>query len=590
MTEPADNRRARESGWSQRMRRRLWIVERLRLPEKHTLLLWAGFMGLLAALTSVAFRWLAEWLHLMLTGSGGSYVESMAALPAWHRVALLAGGGLMAGLILHGFSRWTRRAGPGDYMEAVVIGDGIVSSRVSITKTLSALFSVSSGASIGREGPLVQLAAMASSLTSRWRRFPPVKSRLLLACGAAAGIASAYNAPIAGALFVAEILLGSLSMETFGPLVFASVVATTASRQWLGEAPLYQVPGINLESTWDFIPVLLVSLVAGLIAPLFLRSLDLAARPFRKMPRWSRPAAGGLVVGLLACVNPGVCGNGHSIVNSLLAHHETWSAILTLFVLKWIATCLTFGSGTVGGVFTPTLFLGAAAGWLTVALCNLWGSRQLPFEPFVLVGMGAFLASTTHAPLMAILMIFEMTLDYQIILPLMLACVVSQQISQGLHPRSIYSPALRRKGAGLVDARLAKLKVRDLMRPDPPRVGVATPFSEVAAAFISRRITWLYVTQPDGTWLGAISLHDVKAFLQQGNLEPLVIAGDVMREDIPSLRPEQTLEEALVCFSKFPGEHLPVLSSDSQPLLTGSLAKNDLLLALAERPGGKGHA
>jgi CIC family chloride channel protein len=188
---------------------------------------------------------------------------------------------------------------------------------------------------------------------------------------------------------------------------------------------------------------------------------------------------------------------------------------------------------------------------------------------------------------MAILMIFEMTLDYQVILPLMLACVIAQQISQGIHPRSIYSPALRRKGAGLVEARLAKLKVEDLLKPDPPSVGPSTPFSEVAQAFIRNRISWLYVTLPDGKWLGAISLHDVKAYLQQENLALLVIAGDVMREDIPALKTGDSLEKALECFSKFHGEHLPVISGDAVPLVLGTVAKNDLLLALAERAGPK---
>ncbi|HWB03471.1 MAG TPA: ClcB-like voltage-gated chloride channel protein [Verrucomicrobiales bacterium] len=581
-----DGKQMNAARWVPGARRRLRISELLKPSEKQAILIWAGIAGMLAALVSVGFRRLTEVLHAMLAGTEGNYVDTMARLLWWQRIAILAGGGLAASLVLKLFSRWTRRSAAGDYMEAILVGDGVVPARASIARSISALFSISSGASIGREGPLVQLGAMMASLTARWRKFAPVKCRLLVACGAAGGIASAYNAPIAGALFVAEILLGTMAMETFGPLVFASVISTIVTRLWFGQQPLYQVPSIKLGSNWDFWPLLTLGITAGFAAPLFLKSLDLAGKPFARIPATLRPAVGGLLVGGLACYTTGICGNGHTVVDSLLNHRLLWHAVLTLFFLKWVATCVTFGSGTVGGVFTPTLFLGASLGSLTAALCAPWWPGHLAEETFVLVGMGAFLAATTHAPIMAILMIFEMTLDYEAVLPLMLACVVAHQISHGFHPKSIYAATLRRKGANLFKSRLARLRASDLLKPDPPRVDPSASFSVIAQMFITRPVTWIYVTRLDGTWLGGISLHDVKSFLQQSELASVVIASDILRTDLPAVTANDSMEQALEKFAGHEAEALPVLTNENQPKLTGSLSKNDLLLALAERQTG----
>ena len=564
--------------------RRLRVAEWMRPNARQLMFLWAAVAGLLATLTSVGFRHATESLHAAIAGHHGSFVESMARLAWPWRVSLLTGGGLLAGLTLQLTRRWTHRAPTGDYMEAVMLGDGLVSARVSLAKSTSALFSISSGASIGREGPLVQLATMAASLVSRWRKFSPVQSRLLVACGAAAGIASAYNAPVAGSLFVAEILMGSLAVETFGPLVFASVIATVTTRHWLGQQPLYFVPSIPGGTAWELAPLAALGIVSGVLAPLFLRGLEASPQLFHRAPAWLRPALGGLCVGLLACLSPAVCGNGHTIVNELLTHHPAWTAVATLLALKWIATTLTFGSGTVGGVFTPTLFLGAALGALFNRLCiPWWPAGPLSETTFVLVGMGAFLAGTTHAPLMAILMIFEMTLDYGVMLPLMLACVLAHQTSHALHPDSIYARALRRKGAQKFPKRLARLRVRGLMKPDPPCVDENSGFPTIAQAFIDHPITWLYVTRADREWAGAISLHDVKAFLRDPRLTGLVIAGDILTDSLPPLGADDSLEQALERFSIHHSERLPVVTADARPKVIGSLAKTDLLLALAER-------
>jgi CIC family chloride channel protein len=574
--------------WLSRLRRRAWFAERFRLSELQITLFLAGLVGLLAALVSIGFRYLTEILRAALTGSAGGYVEAMRAMPGWQRVATLGGGGLAGGLILWLGHRWLRKPQEGDYMEAIIVGDGVVSFRTTLVKCASALFSIASGASIGREGPLVQLSAMIASLVGRWRHIPPVRLRLLVACGAAAGIASAYNAPIGGALFVAEIVLRSLAMESFGPLVFASVVATLASRGFLGEAALYQMPALRLGSNWEMIAHLLLGVLAGAMAPAFLGLLRTSGTLFKKtrLPLALRMTLGGVLVGLIAMALPEVSGNGHGVVNEMLHNHPAWTWVLALLVAKILATSITFGSGAVGGVFTPTLVAGAALGSLFAqALATCWPGAPLEPSTFAMIGMGAFLAATTQAPLMAFLLLFEMTLDYQIILPLMVACVSAHYSCLAFGGKSIYATA-RPPDPGTSPQPLPALAVSELMKPSPPSVSALDGFDVIAKRFISSRIGHLCVLDENQALVGMISLHDVKSFLNQPDLAKIVIARDLAREDYPRISANATLAEALESFSGLEIERLPVIDPAPPHRLLGTLSRGDLLLAFAERKAG----
>jgi CIC family chloride channel protein len=265
----------------------------------------------------------------------------------------------------------------------------------------------------------------------------------------------------------------------------------------------------------------------------------------------------------------------------ILAGKWVWQIVLLILLSKVLATAATFGSGAVGGVFTPTLFVGASLGYLFgVATGHLPLGLTINPSAFALVGMGAFLAAATHAPIMAIIMIFELTLDYQIILPLMLACVIGYYTSVSFEKRSIYSEALKRKGAGDYRHQLAELHVRDLMKPDPLTVSPTARFAEIAQKFVANKFNYLYVTE-NGRFIGAISLHDIKNYLNAPELAELVIAGDILREDFPFIQPSATLNEALDRFAQHIGERLPVVSNHGAQLLVGSLAKTDVILALA---------
>ena len=560
----------------------VWFQELTRPTELQVTLIWAGVIGFCGAACSIGYRLATGFIHKVFTGNTApGLVESFTQLPLWGRLLVPAIGGLIAGAVIQFGARFHGHVTTSDYMEAVVLGDGKISSRRSLVKSLSALFTNASGGSIGREGALVQLSAMVASLAGRLQRWTTPRLRLLVGCGAAAGIASAYNAPIAGAMFVAEIVLGSMAMEIFGPLVFASVIATLTVRGFLGPGPLYEIPLFRLNGNWEIGPYVLLGLGSGLIAPWFIRLLRASEKwaGHISAPVYLKMCAGGLVVGALAVFYPQVCGNGYSVINEILRGQWLWQTLVLILIFKVLATTATFGSGAVGGVFTPTLFIGANLGFLFgTGTQHLTGSLAVNPSAFALVGMGAFLAAATHAPIMAIIMIFELTLDYQIILPLMLACVVAYYTSVKIEKRSIYAEALTRKGVGDYTRQLAELHVRDLMKPNPLTISLTTGFSEIGERFIATRFNYLYVTD-DGRFLGAVSLHDIKSYRNMPELAKVVIAGDLLRDSFPVARPDASLTEALERFSHHHGERLPVVSGDQR--LIGSIAKTDVILALA---------
>lgn len=570
---------------------RVWLSDHVRPNDLQVTLFQAGLIGFAGGAAAVGFRMASRILGRVFTGEFDSAEPTFDSLPHVDRLWIPALGGLIAGVFLWWGKRIGRTGASTDYMEAVALGDGVVPFRLSLVKSASALFTVASGGSIGREGPVVALSAMLASLFGRLYRLPAPRLRLLVACGASAGIASVNNAPIAGALFTAEIILGSLAMETLGPLVFSSVIATlTVHNLWSG-APLYIIPPFQISSNLEIIPHAMLGLICGFLAPWYLRFLQGSERAFTSLaiPIPLRLALGGLIVGGLSILSPQVCGNGYSAIDALLHGDVLWKGVIFLLTLKLLATAATFGSGAVGGVFTPTIFMGACVGYLVGSgVDHVMPSLHCNPYSFALVGMGALLAAATQAPLMSILMLFELTLDYQIILPLMLACILAYYTCRSANGgRSIYSESLRRKteDEAAPEPDWAHARVGDLMKKNPPSILETAGFGEIAQNFITSRFNYLYVVNGAGRFQGAISLHDVKPYLNAAEMADLVLARDIVREDFQRVTPGSSLREALGEFSRHDGERLPVVSegADEEADLVGSISKTDLILAIANQ-------
>jgi chloride channel protein, CIC family len=469
-------------------------------------------------------------------------------------------------------------------MEAIVVGTGSISVPASIVKSLSALFSMSTGASIGREGPLVQLSSLVASLIAQIRDLPVAQRRQLVACGAAAGIASAYNAPIAGSFFVAEIILGTVVVEALGPLILAAVVATFTAQVLHGGGPIYKSPGFVLQSPFELVPLSCVGLVSGFVAPAYLRFLRFVQRLFSKiaLPGPAKLAIGGAIVGGLAVISPDVCGNGQGLLSILF--HGNWYSdeILAIFLLKLVATAATFGSGAVGGVFTPTLFVGAALGML-YGRGILYAFPGLHSEPamYAVVGMGSFIAASTGAPLMSILMAFELTLDYTIAPLLMVNCVIAYYCSSIFEKQFIYGESLERKGAAFFNRQLAEAKIADLIRRDPVTLPRTATFAELEKSFLQHQYRHVYIVGDEMEFLGAVSVHDLKKYFDQPEVASSVTAADIMNKSFPRISPAQRMADALEKFSEVTCERLPVVDSLSSSRLIGTISKTDIMLHLA---------
>lgn len=558
--------------WSARLR--LFLLERLRPGELQASLLAAAVVGLLGALATVAFREALHGLGLLWFGRADGLVATARGLDWWHRLWIPAAGGVAAGLVLRWAQRFDAPGSTRDYMEAITLSDGRIRVRASLTRALSSALSVASGASIGREAPMVQLAALSGSLLGRWRKLPRQRLRLLVACGAAAGISAAYNAPIAGALFVAEIVLASFAIEALGPLIVASVVANLTVHQFFGMAPLYRMPDFELALGLNALPFVGLALLAGLTAPLYLRTLALARRPFARIgPLWLRLGLGGLAVGALSVFEPGVWGNGYSVVNAILQGGWLWPALLAILAFKLAATAASTGSGAVGGVFTPTLFVGAVLGGLFGLAVEAVLPGLIPMPAWIAAGMGAFLAAASHAPLMSAVMIFEMTGNPQIILPLLLVCVFASALKQVLLAESLYTHSLP-----------APVPVPDaaaLLRADPPTIAESASPAQAEAAFLASRWQHAYVLDAAGCFVGALSLHDFGPFLREQGGQAVAIPPALLRRDYPRVSADAGLGEILEAFAHHSGERLPVV--DASGRLQGYVSKTDVMLALQER-------
>ncbi|MGV4382451.1 ClcB-like voltage-gated chloride channel protein [Pandoraea pneumonica] len=569
----------------------MWVRRQFAPNTLQITLLLAGIVGLLGALATVAFREALSGLQFLLAGHHSGMVELAQNLNWWQRLLLPTAGGLFAGLILQYATLWVPKKGSDDYMEAIAIGTGVLSLRQTLVKSTSSLFSVASGASIGREGPMVQLAAMFASLVGRVLAFPPERLRLLVACGATAGITSAYNAPIAGALFISEIVYGSISTATLGPLVVASVIANIVIRQFLGYEAVYQMPRFDFVSGWEVFFYVGLGILAGVLAPLFLRLLDTAKQRFGALPLplFVRLGLGGLIVGVLSLQVPQVWGNGYSVVNSILHTHWAWQALAMVLVFKVLATASSAGSGAVGGVFTPTLFVGAALGSLYgLAMNALAPATASVASSYAVVGMGAFLAATTYAPLMSILMIFEMTLSYQVVLPLMLACVTAYLTAQTLREDSVYAKSLRRNQVAgrwlsmtseASQMRLSSLVV-DVEASDAV-ISAATSSEAIGERFVDTGYRNLVVRADDGRLVG--TLDAASWWRRQATGKP-----EQWTEIVSPCKPldgDMALVSALRSVAKLHADWIPVAAADGRWL--GVVSLPGLIEIVTEERGGE---
>lgn len=579
-------------GFAQRNWRRLLRLRgRMALSEETFHLLVAGVVGILGGVTNFVLYVGLEWVKHFTLRRPGDFAEIAEMLDWWQRMLIPALGGLAAGLVLHWGLRLAGLAGTSNLLEAVAAGDGRLRFQQGIVKALSSVLSVGTGASIGREGSLINLASTLASQGGQLARWQPYRLRLLVACGAAAGMSAAYGAPIAGAVFAAQIVLGNFSMKLFAPLVVSAVVASVVSRNFLVVPPWYQAPAVEFNDLTQLPWFILLGVLAGCLGAMFLRMLQeceaLLGRA-RVALQW-RLALAGLFVGVIAVGYPEVWGNGYSTTNRFLQEMLPLTLVLGLLLAKLISTLVTVGAGTVGGVFTPTLFLGAALGAAfgdALHQCGFATNPPLPAGAFALVGMGGVLAATAHSPLLAMIVVFEISLNHTLMPPLMLSCAVAALVAKKLHPASIYTQPLRLKGVDSEEAVLFGAahhqSVGDLMREPVPPIRENTPLPEIATRFLTCAYNFLPVVNEKGRLLGLVALQDLKEHLGAGEELNSVIALDVMQPAPVMFTPNQLLPHVLPTLLASEQRNVPVVNNLTECRLVGSLVRAEALGILSQ--------
>lgn len=372
-------------------------------------------------------------------------VAMIDAVPRWERLLLPATGGLLAGLLGILIKRQRGVGGVGYVMEAIVLGRARVPLVRSTLQLLAAWLAIAGGNSLGREGPLIQAGAAAGEGARRAFKLSDASARLVLAAGVAAGFAAAYNAPMAAALFVVEVVTGVLVLEAAVPVLIASVIATVITRYALGPAPLYGLRDFGIPAPAELLAFAGLGLLAAPVGVMFLRLLSLADALWHKLPIPWRPAAGGLVCGAVLVVLPAVAGNGFEPLDALLDGKVAVVMVAYLLVAKPLATAASVGSGNPGGVFTPTLLIGGLVGTLYAAGLAALGATVTP-GAYALVGLAAALAATTHAPIMSAILACELTGDFGLVLPLLVACALAAVLARRLYIDSVYTAELTRRG------------------------------------------------------------------------------------------------------------------------------------------------
>ncbi len=562
----------------------------------------AVFVGLAGALGAVLFRLLIRIVQAVafeggdgvstlieegLTAEASDPLTVVAELAWYWRIAIPAVGGLMVGPLIYFFAREARGHGVPEVMKAVAIRGGIIRPRVVAVKALASALSIGTGGSVGREGPIVQIGSAFGSAVGRWLNLNAAGVRTLVGCGAAAGISATFNAPIAGAIFAAEIIVRDFAVTQFTPIVISSVVASVVTRYAIGNHPAFVVPDFEIVSPFELLPYMAAGVIAGLVAVVFIRTLTFSEDAFERvpLPEWSRAALGGALVGVIAVWLPNVYGVGYTTIASALAGSLPATLMAALVIAKIAATCITIGSGGSGGIFAPSLFLGAMAGGVVGHAVDLYfPGATASSGAYALVTMGAVVAATTHAPVSAIIIIFELTQAIDIIPALMTACVVSTLVSQLSLSDSIYTIKLRRQGIDIFEARhpnvLKGIYVRDVIVPDPEVIPASADFKTVLDLVVQSPHSHFYVVSPQNAYLGAISLLELRRLIyEQETLQHVVVAGDLVDTSHPSVTDDTDLSVVMHIFSASDVDEIAVVDADDRSRLVGTVREKDVIEA-----------
>ncbi len=572
-------------------RMRKWLLE-FPLPGGTALVIAAVVVGLGAGLGAVAFRYLIakfDWLFLHVIADALNFMG-----PFRFVVPPLIGGAIV-GPLIYFFAREAKGHGVPEVMEAVAIKGGRIRPRVAVIKSLASSICIGSGGSVGREGPIVQIGSAIGSTLGQLLHLSDARISSLVACGAAGGIAATFNAPLAGVIFALEVLIGEFTAESFGVVVLASVSASVVGRSVFGKVLAFPIPEYGLASFTELPLFVILGTIAGVLAVGYTRLIYWCEDTFDAIhvTEYSKAAIGGAMVGLLGALTllpkgtdvdgvPAVFGVGYGAIEQVLLPTAAAGVVLVWLLAKPLATALTLGSGGSGGIFAPSLFIGSMLGLLFGRLVILLAPGAVTSPGgYALVGMGALFAGAAHAPITAVLIIFELTDDYRMILPLMTACVLSTIVAKRLLRDSIYTLKLTRRGVHFSLGRdislMNELQVKDAMTTDLITVSCGATVRDVAELFENTKHHGFPLVDGKGELRGVVALQDIREAMRRGLAD--VPVEQVATHTLVVAHPTESLNEALRKLGLRDVGRLPVVDEENPRKLLGLITRKNIISA-----------
>lgn len=559
----------------------------LEANEQARLLVLGLGMGLLTGLAEIVFRFAYAVFQFLSLGFSADLVVTLAANQPWWRLMLgPALGGLGIGLFVHHLMPHRRPQAVAEVIQAAAARNGRIPLWVGLKAALVNAASIGVGASVGREGPMVHLGATLGSAVARLLRLRHASTRTLLGCGVAAGVAASFNAPIAGVFFALEVVVGHYRLHAFAPIVIASVTGTMVSRVYYGHFPAFMLSkSYEMATAWEFLPFALLGVVSAIVAVVFmvgtLHAGPLIART--GLPVWARPAVAGLLVGGVAAAGlPHILGVGYEATGDALAETYSVSLLVTLVVAKMLATIVCLGAGFGGGVFSPSLYMGAMLGGAYgVGVIELVPELASSHGAYTIVGMGAVAGSVLGAPISTILIVFEMTSNYELTVAVMIATVIASVITQNVFGPSLFLKQLESRGVDLDAAEetglMRDVRIADMVDEDCPTAARSTPIATVRRMLARTRLGEVYVLDDQGRLAGAVSYRDLVAQAENGEAAGPETAGALMHTRLPVLTMGDSLARAVALFDSSGVGHLPVVSDRRQMRFVGVAHAHDLV-------------
>ncbi len=550
----------------------------------------AVVVGVLSGYAALLLRFGIEWVSLLWTGER-TWEAAMDTLPWYMYLIAPTLTGLVVGWMVVRFLPGGELRGVPGVLADLVERKGSIHPRQLGTETVGTALAIGSGASLGREGPTVALGALVASEIGNRLGLTEHQLRTLIGCGVAAGIAASFNTPIAGVLFALEVILADYAITTFSPIVIASVLATVIARSEVGNFPAFTIPEYHLISVWEIPAYIGIGVLCGLVATLFIKSMSPTRAILRRLipDRRLRPAAVGFVIGCMALMVPQVMSIGYGIVGDMLLERvqpEVLGIALPLagflaviLIGKLIATVLSAAGGFPGGLLGPALFMGATVGALFGDLAHqLSPAYSESYGAYALVACGALTAAALQAPITVMLMVFEMTADYHIMLPLMAACSVATLVTRAFGRASVFTEALEERGIeahwGLEQSWMRSVPVSQIPWRSIPAVSEHARLEELKQTYISSGKGCVQVVDDEGLLIGIVTFADLQEWLLDPTLDQVVVASEVANRNVRVISESSSLLEAIRVLDREEFEQMPVVARDNPRKLLGILSRN----------------